>query len=82
MLPPMETLRVYNRKDDVFDHFGSAFNNMKFRLFCSFLTIQLRSNYNFNTLDYPDRYIADGWMVTLLYTLRHFNAEMDNKMHV
>ena len=32
---------LYNRKSDVFDHFGSAFNNMKFRLFCPFLTIPL-----------------------------------------
>jgi len=35
---------LYNRKGDVFDHFGSAFNNMEFRLFCPFLTITLRTN--------------------------------------
>ena len=35
---------LYNRKRDVFDNFGSAFNNMKFRLFCPFLTISLRTN--------------------------------------
>jgi hypothetical protein len=34
-----EAYGLYNRKRDVFDHFGSAFNNMKFRLFCPFLTI-------------------------------------------
>jgi hypothetical protein len=33
---PPEARRLYNRKDDVFDHFGSAFNNMKFRLFWPF----------------------------------------------
>ena len=27
-----ETHDLYNRNGDVFDHFGSAFNNMKFRL--------------------------------------------------
>ena len=31
-------VNVYNRKGDVFDHFGSAFDNIKFRLFCPFLT--------------------------------------------
>jgi hypothetical protein len=35
---------LYNRKRDVFDNLGSAFNNMKFRLFCPFLTIPLRTN--------------------------------------
>jgi hypothetical protein len=30
---------LYNRKGDVFDYFGSAFNKMKFRLCCPFLTI-------------------------------------------
>ena len=33
-----EAHRLYNRKGDVFDHFGSAFDNIKFRLFCPFLT--------------------------------------------
>jgi len=35
---PSEAHGLYNRKGDVFDHFGSAFNNIKFRLFCPFLT--------------------------------------------
>ena len=34
---------IYNRKSDVFDHFGSAFNNTKFILVCSFLTIPLQT---------------------------------------
>jgi hypothetical protein len=34
---------IYNRKSDVFDHFGSAFNNTKFILFCSFLKISLQT---------------------------------------
>jgi hypothetical protein len=34
---------LYNRKGDIFDHFGSALNNMKFRLFCTFLTIPLQT---------------------------------------
>jgi len=38
----------------------------------------LPSNKNFYFLDYPDRPLADGRMVTLLYTLRNFNAERDN----
>jgi hypothetical protein len=33
---PSEAHGLYNRKGDVFDHFGSTFNNMKFRLFCLF----------------------------------------------
>ena len=32
---------LYNRKGDVFDNFGSNFNNIKFRLFCPFLTMPL-----------------------------------------
>ena len=36
-----EAYRLNNRKGDVFDNFGSAFNNMKFRLWCSFLTIKV-----------------------------------------
>ena len=79
---PPESHALYNRKDDVFDHFKSAFNNMKFRLFCPFLTILLPTNYNFNVLVYPDISLADGWMITLLYTLRNFNAKKDNKIHV
>ena len=65
-----------------FYHFGSAFNNMKFRLVCSILTITLRTNSNFNVLDYPNKYLVDVRMVTLLYTLLNFNAEKDNKIHV
>jgi len=69
---------LYNRKSDVFYHFGSAFNNMKFRLFCPFLTIPLPTNKNFYFLDFSDRPLAYGLMVTLLYTLRNFNSERDN----
>ena len=54
---------------------------MKFRLCCPFLTIPLRTNSNFNVLDYPGKPLADGMMATLLDTLRNVNAEMDNKMH-
>jgi hypothetical protein len=63
-----------------FYNFGSTFNNMKFRLFDPFLTIPLRTNKNFYFLDYPDRPLADGRMVTLLYinTFRNFNAKRDN----
>ena len=43
-LKPPQVDGLYNRKGDIFDHFGSAFNNMKFRLFCPFLTIPLRTN--------------------------------------
>lgn len=71
--PPQEAHQLYNRKGNVFDSFGSALNNMKFRLFCTFLTIPLWTNKNFNVIDYPDTFIADGRMVTLLYTLRNFN---------
>jgi len=35
---------LYNIKGDVYGHFGSVFNNRKFRLFCPFLTISLRTN--------------------------------------
>jgi membrane-bound metal-dependent hydrolase YbcI (DUF457 family) len=38
----------------------------------------LRTNKNFYFLDYPDRPLADGQMVMLLYTLQNFNAERDN----
>ena len=41
---PQEGHGLYNRKGDVFYNFGSAFKNMKFRLFCPFLTILLRTN--------------------------------------
>ena len=68
---PPEAHRLYNRKGDVFDHFGSALNNMKFRLFCTLLTIPLQTNQNI--IDYPDTFLTDGWMVTLLYTRRNFN---------
>ena len=34
---------LHNRKGDIFDHFGSALNNIKFRLFCTFLTIPLQT---------------------------------------
>jgi hypothetical protein len=70
------------RKVDVFDHFGSAFSNMKFRLFGPFFTMPLRTNYNFNVFDYTDRPLTDGRMATLLNTLRSFNAERNNKKHV
>jgi hypothetical protein len=43
---------LYNRKGDVFDHFGSAFNNMKFRLWGPFLTIPLRTDWNFTVILY------------------------------
>jgi hypothetical protein len=78
---PPEAHGLYIWKGDVFDHFGSAFNNIKFRLFYPFLTIPLRTNLNFNIIHYPDRSLAAGWMVTLLYTLRNFNAEKNNKIH-
>ena len=55
---------------------------MNFRLFCSFLTIPLRTNYNFNVHDYPDRSHADERMVMLLYTLHNFDNESDNRIHV
>jgi hypothetical protein len=45
--PLPQSHELFNKKGDVFDHFGSAFNNMKFRLFCPFLTIPLRTNKNF-----------------------------------
>ena len=54
-MKPPEARGLYNRKDDVFDHFGSAFNNMKFRLWGPFLTIPLRTDWNFNVLDYTNR---------------------------
>ena len=38
------------QKDGVFDNFGRAFNNMKFILFCPFLTVPLRTNFNLNVL--------------------------------
>ena len=69
---PPEAHRLYNRKGDVFYHFGSAFNNMKFIL----------SLFDNATTDYPDRPLADGRMLTLLNTLRNFNAERNNKIHV
>jgi hypothetical protein len=50
-----------------FYHFGSAKNNIKFRLFCPFLTIPLRIIYS-SVLDYPDIPLTDGRMVTLLYS--------------
>ena len=78
----LEAHGLYNRKGDVFDNFGSAFNNMKFRLICPLLTMPLRTNQNFNVLDYPDRPLPDGRKVTLIYTLRNFNAERNNKIHV
>jgi hypothetical protein len=52
-----------------FYHFGSAKNNITFRLFCPFLTIPLRIIYS-SVLDYPDIPLTDGRMVTLLYTVR------------
>ena len=82
--PPPESSQVnlYNRKGDIFFyHFGSAKNNIKFRLFCPFLTIPLRIIYS-SVLDYPDIPLTDGRMVTLLYSLQNFNAERDNKIHV
>ena len=41
--PPGSSRVIYNRKSDVFDHFGSGFNNTKFILFCSFLKISLQT---------------------------------------
>jgi hypothetical protein len=41
---PPEAHGLYNTKSDIFNQFGSAFNNMKFRLFCPFWTIPLRTN--------------------------------------
>jgi hypothetical protein len=79
--PESSQVNLYNRKGDIFYHFGSAKNNIKFRLFCPFLTIPLRIIYS-SVLDYPDIPLTDGRMVTLLYTLRNFNAERDNKIHV
>ena len=75
---PSEAHGLYSIKGDVFDHFGIAFNNVKFRLFCPYfdhygLTRTFTSYY----LDIP---FADGQMVTLLYTLRNFNAERDNNI--
>ena len=37
-------VKLYNRTGDVFDHSGSSFSNIKFRLFCPFMTIPLRTN--------------------------------------
>jgi hypothetical protein len=84
LFPPPKSSQVnlYNRKGDIFFyHFGSAKNNITFRLFCPFLTIPLRIIYS-SVLDYPDIPLTDGRMVTLLYTVRNFNAERDNKIHV
>ena len=41
---PAKAHGLYNRKGDVFDHFGGVFNNMKFRLVCPSLTLPLRTN--------------------------------------
>ena len=81
-LPESSQVNLYNRKGDIFfNHIGSAKNNIKFRLFCPFLTIPLRIIYS-SVHDYPDIPLTDGRMVTLLYTLQNFNAERDNKIHV
>jgi len=79
--PKAHRLTYTTERVTFFYHFGSAKNNIKFRLFCPFLTIPLRIIYS-NVLDYPDIPLTDGRMVTLLYTLRNFNAESDNKIHV
>jgi hypothetical protein len=51
---PREADGLYNRMGDIFYHFGSAFNNMKFRLFCPFLTIHLRTKmYTDKSFDLP-----------------------------
>ena len=77
---PSEAHGFYNRKGEVFANFGSAFINLKFIIFCPYLTI--RTNQNFNFLEYPDRPLADGRMVTLLYTFGNFDAERDSKIHM
>ena len=80
-LPKAHRLTYTTERVTFFYHFGSAKNNIKFRLFFPFLTIPLRIIYS-SVLDYPDIPLTDGRMVTLLYTLRNFNAERDNKIHV
>ena len=79
---PWISLVIQQKGRLFFYHFGSVFNNMKFRLVSPFLTIPLRTNSNFNVLDYPNKSLVNVRMVTLLYTLLNFNAEKDNKIHV
>ena len=71
---PPQTHGLYNRKGDVFDHFGSAFNNMKFRLFCPIWHCQYGLTRPLASLT-TDRSLADRRVAMLLDILRHCNAE-------